>query len=273
MIKVNLIGEGRWSEKIYKVLEVSEQLKYFPIKYAPSEFEHDKFKDSNEEIVWLTLFPDSQIEQINKFKHKEVKIILEKPYYVNFEQRERFFDAISGFERKFWPSIPWQFGKPWLDFEDSVNLSKGSISLEVIHRGFPQHKSIPFSIDWCSHDFNMIVKIFEKIHGSVPSISRVFSDKNSLTIHFDEGSFVKFVNELSEIKEYRWNFRIGEKSGSIDFLDFAAISHEVTNHPIVKMLDEVQSNRQGLTKGTLSAVDSLLSAMIKSGFQGGELIN
>jgi hypothetical protein len=273
MIKVNLIGEGRWSEKISRILEVSEPLKYAPIKFATSDFEHEKLKNLDQEIIWLTLFPDSQIEQINKLKHEEVKVILEKPYYVNFEQRARFFDAISGFERKFWPSIPWQFGKPWLEFEESVNLSKGSISLEVIHRGRPSHKSIPFSIDWCSHDFNMIVKIFEKMHGSVPSISRVFPDKNSLTIHFNEGSLVKFVNELSEINEYRWNFRIGEESGSFDFLDFAAISQEVTNHPIVKMLDQVQSNRQGLTKETLRAVDSLLSAMIESGFQGGELIN
>jgi hypothetical protein len=264
MITINLIGTGRWSEKIAQILSSSRPLKYMPIIHSISEFDPLQFNKSSSEIIWLTLFSESQIDQMDILKNMNVKIIIEKPYYVNLEERSNFLKVINGFEEKFWPSVPWQFGKPWIDFEKNLNLSEQSFILEVIHRGKTKHHSIPFLLDWFSHDIHMIVKIFNDKYGTLPGISKVFSKPGAVTIFFSDGSLVKFIHEISEISEYKWCFQDGYHFTKINFLDFNTEAGVPELHPIVNMLDKVVRSDSGFSKEKLNQVDSIFSVLVES---------
>jgi hypothetical protein len=269
MINVHLIGAGRWSKKISEILSNSKDSKYLPVLHSTEEFHLMDLDDSKTEIIWLTLFPERQIEKIKELKNANTKIVLEKPFYLNTDQRIDFIDAISGFEGKFWPSIPWQFGAPWLDFLQTFEPLQDSIKIEIIHSGEPTHRSIPFSLDWFSHDVPMIVQIFRDKSGTLPDISRVVSETDSITIFFSDGSSVKFTHKISKISEYKWHFEDENHFKEINFLDFDGTTKVLEYHPIVKMLDYVVRSEKGFSRETLKDIDSLLSILVESELESG----
>ena len=269
MINVHLIGSGRWSKKISQILCNSRDSKYLPILHSREEFHLTELDDSKTEIIWLTLFPESQIEKIEELKNANTKIVLEKPFYLNTDQRVDFIDAISGFEGKFWPSIPWQFGAPWLDFLQTFEPSQDCIKIEIIHCGEPTHRSIPFSLDWFSHDVPMIVQIFRGRSGTLPEISRVVSETDSVTIFLSDGSSVKFIHKISKISKYKWLVENKNHFKEINFLDFDSTTKVLDYHPIVKMLDYVVQSEKGFSRETLKDIDSLLSILVESDLESG----
>lgn len=264
MIKVHIVGKGRWSNKIHRILSDSESTRYVPILHSVSDFRPEIIKNSNMEVIWLTLFSESQIEQINSLKQIGSKIILEKPYYLDYHQRLNFFRAISGFEERFWPSIPWQFGKPWLRFQASLKSDLQKLHIEITHKGEKPHHSIPMLIDWCSHDIHMLLQLFTIRLGKQPRINKVISKDCSILVSYENLISIEFSTEESSSREYMWKIQDGLTYREINFLDFKDRGEITQIHPIIKMLDNVVESKFGFSRDELTAVDCLLSAFIDS---------
>lgn len=264
MIKVHLIGTGRWSSKIAKILESSVEPKYEPAVLSITDLKTVDLNEFRDSIIWLTLFPQSQIEQINVLKQINVKVILEKPYYLSMEQRDDFLKAIRGFEESFWPSIPWQYGAPWRKYERTIKSSKKRIEIDILHMGNPIHHSIPFFLDWCSHDVHMLIDFFMKRNKIFPEITQVSRHAESLAIILADDSKVTLSCKESDAPKYTWKILDENGTREINFLDFGGRDHSISRHPIESMLDDVLDGNRGLTAEKLNFIDYLLCTLVQS---------
>lgn len=158
-MRLLLIGNGRWSEKIFESLEKGAPnvscavigSRYFLQEFTPKS-------GIKADVVWVTSRPDSQQRILEHLSDFPGIVVLEKPIGRSIQDYEKVRESKLYRKGQLRFSRAWNYSETWLQLKETL---KSSISRIEIIRGGPSHdSSIPLHEDWLPHDIFLLTDLF-----------------------------------------------------------------------------------------------------------------
>lgn len=200
-MKLLLVGQGTWSNKIKSTLQQSpELLSVNSISARECIRERGIIKNASDvhDIVWICTRPEWQLEILDELIDFGGQTIIEKPYLVDNRSAGRLFRFIESTKSRLQLSEPWTHTKIWLVTKRMLTHYNFE-TIQIQRTGSTGHNYINEVLDWLPHDVNLLFDFF-----GVEILNAQFSD----ILWSNDKKEIKFKLIISNSKIV--NFRIGQ---------------------------------------------------------------
>ena len=168
--KLTIIGSGNWPLKIQSVLNRSNSSPQIDVisarnfledsKYLPNEFSLDS-------MFWVATRPDIQLKILEKIKHVEKKIIIEKPVVVNISQLETLKSLLAETKNTVFLSEPWKYSQIWAETRSTLKKNLQPVKIQIERGGPGQRDYISQIWDWIPHDLGLVTDLIKELGSEV----------------------------------------------------------------------------------------------------------
>jgi predicted dehydrogenase len=226
-----VIGAGIWGNKIS---ELFRKWDFNVIHYGARDYLNLSFKGKQmatvTDLVWIASIPDIQIRIMKEIKKLEIKsmIILEKPFFRNFKEREEFNEIIETRDLIIRASSPWVYSDIWLKAKDIILQLADPLNIKITRSGPFKRSRIQSHLDWLSHDVQLISDLFTldvRIIDLQSKIKVYESGIKKFTLKFNNGSLLEMNGGSTDTRISSW--QVQDSRGYVFNVSFVSKSLEL----------------------------------------------
>ena len=246
MIKIGVIGCGKWSNTVIKEINKSNrfELKAIVCRSQNKIVENKKidiFKNVNDLIesnkcncLYVAANPSVNFEIINLIKEKPIPIILEKPFSNNYNQAKEMREMVLKNNILLMINLPNIYSECFNEIKKIINSNLENVKeVKIVEGDFgPFRDNINPIWDWGYHSFSTLIDIFGYESSSDIKIKEI--KKNRLGKDL-VSKFNFKINSKIKVKVVNGNlFKHKIRKMKIYFNNYDVYEYDMINHIIFK---------------------------------------
>ena len=249
--KLTIIGSGNWPLKIQSVLNRSNSSPQIDVISARNFLENSKYlpnQFSLDSMFWIATRPDIQLKILEKIKHVEKKIIIEKPVVVNISQLETLKSLLAETKNTVFLSEPWKYSQIWAETRSILKKNSQPVKIQIERGGLGQREYISKIWDWIPHDLGLVTDLIKDLKGEVKLRVESQIGDDQIFLHIDIPNHFTF-EICSGYFESRTAFWKTESGLYIDFINHSIMQNEIkiadfrNDQPLVNMYNKIKEAR------------------------------
>ena len=264
MIKIGVIGCGKWSNTVIKEINKNHsfKLKAIVCRSQNKIFENkniDIFKNVNDLIesntcncLYVAANPSVNFEIVNLIKEKPIPIILEKPFSNNYNQAKEMQEMVLKNNILLMINLPNIYSECFNEIKKIINSNLENLKeVKIVEGDFgPFRDNINPIWDWGYHSFSTLIDIFG--YESISDIKIKEIKKNRLGKDL-VSKFNFKINSKIKIKVVNGNlFKRKIRKMKIFFNKYDVYEFDMINHIIIKNKNVIHSSKSSPLEALLN---------------------
>ena len=264
MIKIGVIGCGKWSKTVIKEINKSNRFKLKAIvcrsqnKIVENK-NIDIFNNVNDLIesnkcncLYVAADPSVNFEIVNFIKEKPIPIILEKPFSNNYNQAKEMQEMVLKNNILLMINLPNIYSECFNEIKKIINSNLENLKeVKIVEGDFgPFRDNINPIWDWGYHSFSTLIDIFG--YESISDIKINEMKKNRLGKDL-VSKFNFKINSKIKVKVVNGNlFKHKIRKMKIYFNNYDVYEFDMINHIIFKNKNVIYSNKSSPLEALLN---------------------
>ena len=264
MIKIGVIGCGKWSKTIIKEINKSHRFKLKAIvcrsqnKIVENK-NIDIFNNVNDLIesnkcncLYVAANPSVNFEIVNLIKEKPIPIILEKPFSNDYNQAKEMQEMVLKNNIMLMINLPNIYSECFNEIKKIINSNLENLKeVKIVEGDFgPFRDNINPIWDWGYHSFSTLIDIFG--YESISDIKIKEIKKNRLGKDL-VSKFNFKINSKIKVKVINGNlFKHKIRKMKIYFNNYDVYEFDMINHIIFKNRNVIYSNKSSPLEALLN---------------------
>ena len=251
------IGHGEWSRKVSSII-VASGSRLEPVVISARDYLDNERaalpKGMNLEdfkFIWITTFPDVQLDILKKLRGLKSKIILEKPLALTIEDIQQLTAIIPKMKSLVYLSQPWTFSNLWESARTQISGYLEDLEIHSVRQGELQREVISPGLDWLPHDLYLLASLMQSkgLKNDELNLLALRGSSTQVFLDYQLGAYVRLSLKAgkSETRRANWSIsanaqalleidfdskRITKKDGNVDLIE-----NFDSDNPIINMLE------------------------------------
>lgn len=227
MEKIGILGSGDWSKKLVKSLAPHHLVTEYSSRAI---INRSQFIDNSSRAVWITSKNSEQLELarfllLNDFLGK---IILEKPYFTNTEEKVQLIKLIELSQDRIFLSQVWAKSRLWMEFLNILLTKDKEFQIFASRVGQKRRSDFLPPLDWLPHDLYLALDLSRHLGLELKVVKSTWLNDNDIIIgSILIGSFSKLDLKVGYSVERYNSWKTIFENGECIELDFVGLSIKI----------------------------------------------
>ena len=227
MEKIGILGSGDWSKKLVKSLAPHHLVTEYSSRAI---INRSQFIDNSSRAVWITSKNSEQLELARLLLLNDFlgKIILEKPYFTNTEEKTQLVKLIELSQDRIFLSQVWAKSRLWMEFLNILLTKDKEFQIFASRVGQKRRSDFLPPLDWLPHDLYLALDLSRHLGLELKVVKSTWLNDNDIIIgSILIGSFSKLDLKVGYSVERYNSWKTIFENGECIELDFVGLSIKI----------------------------------------------
>jgi hypothetical protein len=223
MHTIGILGSGDWSQKLIASLEARYSVRAYSSRAVKNR---TQTIDASLNAIWIASRNSQQLELAELLLQSdfEGKLILEKPYFTNIEERDSLLELIESNEDRIYLSRVWAKSRIWKEFLRTISVIGLNFEVSAFRVGTKRRSEFLPPLDWLPHDLYLASDLSIHLNREIEVITSLWESDDILTGTMMIGTDCKFDLVAGFGTERKNSWTVIYANGDSVELDFVARS-------------------------------------------------